>query len=223
MQVILKNDVDHLGYKNDVVDVKRGYWRNFLRPRGLAEQASATLIREVADAQERRRSLEANNAAEAEELKLLLDRTTIEIGANAGAEGRLFGSVTALDISRVLEATRKLRLDTRKITLDAPLKTLGTYQVPVNLGHGVTAELTVEVTEQKLTEEQLARLEGERKAAEEAEIAAQLKAEAKAKAAAEAGNAPAPDADVDADADAPDAEATEVDESEAVATADAEA
>ncbi|MBC7462401.1 MAG: 50S ribosomal protein L9 [Thermoleophilia bacterium] len=225
MQVILKNDVDHLGYKNDVVDVKRGYWRNFLRPRGLAEQASAALIREVADSQERRRSLEASNASEAEELKLLLDRTTIEIGANAGAEGRLFGSVTALDISRVLEATRKLRLDTRKITLDAPLKTLGTYQVPINLGHGVTAELTVEVTEQKLTEEQLARLEGERKAAEEAEIAAQLKAEAKAKAAAEAGNAPAVDADANAeatDADA-DVEAPEVSETEAVATADAEA
>ena len=219
MQVILKNDVDHLGYKNDIVEVKRGYWRNFLRPRNLAEAASATLIRELAEAQERRRALEANNAVEAEELKDLLSRTKIEIGANAGAEGKLFGSVGAADIARVLETTRKLRLDTRKITLDAPLKTLGTFQVPVNLGHGVTAELEVEVIEQKLTAEQLARLEQERKAAEEAEIAAELKAEAKAKAAAEAGNAPAA-AEGDEDADATEA-AAEGDE--ALATADAEA
>jgi large subunit ribosomal protein L9 len=220
MQVILKNDVDHLGYKNDVVDVKRGYWRNFLRPRGLAEAASAALIREVADAQERRRSLEANNAAEAEELKTLLDRTKVEVGANAGPEGKLFGSVGAADISRVLEATRKLRLDTRKITLDAPLKTLGTFQVPVDLGHGVKAELTVEVTEQVLTAEELARLESDRRAEEQAAIAAELKAEAKAKAAAEAGSAPAADADA-TDEDAA-AEATETEAGDTAATSDDE-
>jgi large subunit ribosomal protein L9 len=210
MQVILKSDVDHLGYAKDVVDVKRGYWRNFLRPRGLAETATPAMLRDLAESMERRRAGEAASAAEAAELKTLIDRTSISIGANAGANGQLFGSVTAADISRVLEGTRKLRIDAKKVQLDAPLKAIGTYQVPVDLGHGTKADLTVEVVEQKLTEEQLARLEAARRAEADAAEAAQLKAEAKAAAAA-AGDAPASDhADADADADAaPDAEAAD--------------
>lgn len=214
MQVILKSDVDHLGYAKDVVDVKRGYWRNFLRPRGLAEVASSSTIRELAEAQERRRSVEARNNTEAEELKLLLDRTAIVVPAFAGEAGKLFGSVTSAEISRVLEATRKLRLDPKKIVLDEPLKMLGTFQVPVDLGHGVKAELTVEVAEAKLSAEELARLEAQRIAEANALEAAELKAAAKAA----AGNAPAAaDADADADADAPAADAAD----EAPADADA--
>ena len=180
MQVLLKADVDHLGYKGDVVDVKRGYWRNYLRPRGFAERATAEKVKELADAMERRRSMEAANTSEAEQLKELLDRTTITVAALATPQGTLFGSVAGAEISRVLEATRKLRLDPKRVSLDEPIKALGTFQVPVDLGHGVKAELTVEVEESKLSAQELARLEAEKRAEENAAEAARLKAEAKA-------------------------------------------
>lgn len=221
MQVLLKADVDHLGYKNDVVDVKRGYWRNYLRPRGLAETVTAGKVRELEEAMERRRSMEANNAEEAAHLKELLDRTTVTVSALATPAGTLFGSVAGAEISRVLEATRKLRLDPKRVALDEPIKALGTFQVPVDLGHGVKAELTVEVEESKLSAQEIARIEAEKRAAENAAEAARLKAEAKAAAgdAAEAGEAAEGDA---ADAEAAVAEGDDVPEAEAVsAEADA--
>lgn len=216
MQVILKSDVDHLGYANDVVDVKRGYWRNYLRPRSLAETATPERVRELTDAMERRRAVEARDAAEAQELKALVDRTGITVAALAGPQGKLFGSVGGAEISRVLEATRKLRLDTRKVLLDEPLKALGTFQVPVDLGHGVKAELTVEVMKSKLSEAEIARLEAEKRAAEMAAEAAALKAEAAEQAAAEG------DATADKSA-AEDVAAEAAPEAEAEADADAQA
>jgi large subunit ribosomal protein L9 len=221
MQVLLKADVDHLGYKNDVVDVKRGYWRNYLRPRNLAETATNAKVQELADAMERRRSMEAANTSEAESLKELLDRTTVTVSALATPQGTLFGSVAGAEISRVLEATRKLRLDPKRVALDEPIKALGTFQVPVDLGHGVKAELTVEVEESKLSAQEIARLEAEQRAAENAAEAARLKAEARAAAGlapiAAEGNA---DGDADADAAGDAAVATEAD---ADAAPDAEA
>jgi large subunit ribosomal protein L9 len=189
MQVLLKADVNHLGYSGDVVDVKRGYWRNYLRPRNLAETATSTKVRELESAMERRRAMEADNAAEAEVLKELLDRTSITVSALATPQGTLFGSVANADISRVLEATRKLRLDPKKVVLDEPIKALGTFKVPVDLGHGVKAELTVEVEESKLSAQEIARLEAEKRAEENAAEAARLKAEARAA----AGKAPLED------------------------------
>ena len=214
MQVLLKADVDHLGYKNDVVDVKRGYWRNFLRPRGLAETATAERVRELAEAMERRRSMDAESAGEAAELKELLDRTSIIVSALATPAGTLFGSVTGVEISRVLEATRKLRLDPKRVALDEPIKALGTFQVPVDLGHGVKAELTVEVEESKLSAQEIARLEAERRNEENAAEAARLKAEAKAAAAREDGGAPSTEGD--------DTEADEADGVDAAESTDAD-
>jgi large subunit ribosomal protein L9 len=216
MQVLLKSDVDHLGYKNDVVDVKRGYWRNFLRPRNLAETVTAGKVREMEEAMERRRSMDAANAGEANHLKELLDRTTVTVSALATPQGTLFGSVGGAEISRVLEATRKLRLDPKRVTLDEPIKALGTFQVPVDLGHGVKAELTVEVEESKLSEQEMARVEAERRAEENAAEAARLKAEARAA----AGKAPLAEGEAD---DAEGAEATDVDATAADAGGDADA
>ena len=219
MQVLLKADVDHLGYKNDAVDVKRGYWRNDLRPRNLAETATSTKVQELADAMERRRSMEAANTGEAESLKELLDRTTVTVSALATPQGTLFGSVAGPEISRVLEATRKLRLDPKRVALDEPIKALGTFQVPVDLGHGVKAELTVEVEESKLSAQEIARLEAEQRAAENAAEAARLKAEARAA----AGLAPiAAEGEAGADADA-DAEAAGDADADVVADADTDA
>lgn len=216
MQVLLKADVDHLGYKNDVVDVKRGYWRNYLRPRGLAETATSEKVRELADRMERRRAMEADNAAEAQHLKELLDRTTVTVSALATPQGTLFGSVGGPEISRQLEATRKLRLDPKKVKLDDHIKAVGTFQVPIDLGHGVTAELTVEVEESKLSAQELARIEAEKRAEENAAEAARLKAEAKAA----EGDAPAADEDA---AEGDDAAAVEGEAVEPTAEADVEA
>ncbi|MCW2926144.1 MAG: ribosomal protein [Thermoleophilia bacterium] len=207
MQVLLKSDVDHLGYKNDVVDVKRGYWRNYLRPRNLAETATPEKVRELTDAMERRRSMDAGNAAEATALKELLDRTNVTVSALATPQGTLFGSVGGAEIARVLEATRKLRLDPKNVVLDEPIKALGTFQVPIDLCHGIKAEITVEVEESKLSAQEIARLEAERRNEENAAEAARLKAEARAA----AGNAPAA------------TEATEGDDAAAEGDADAEA
>ncbi len=207
MQVLLKADVDHLGYKDDVVDVKRGYWRNYLRPRGLAETATSEKVRELAERMERRRAMEADNAAEAQHLKELLDRTELTIAALATPQGTLFGSVAGAEISRALETTRKLRLDPKKVKLDEPIKALGTFQVPVDLGHGVTAEIKLEVEESKLSEQELARIEAEKRAEENAAEAARLKAEAKAA----AGDAEATDAEGEA-AEGETTEATEAGE-----------
>ncbi|MCW2924495.1 MAG: ribosomal protein [Thermoleophilia bacterium] len=220
MQVLLKSDVDHLGYKGDVVDVKRGYWRNYLRPRNFAETATAEKVRELTEAMERRRSVDASNAGEANTLKELLDRTTVTVSALATPQGTLFGSVAGPEIARVLEATRKLRLDPKKVVLDEPIKALGTFQVPVDLGHGVKAELTVEVEESKLSAQEIARLEAERRNEENAIEAARLKAEARAA----AGNAPAAPAEgEDGEAAEGDAEATDADAVDADAGDDAAA
>lgn len=221
MQVLLKADVDHLGYKNDVVDVKRGYWRNYLRPRSLAETATPEKVRELTEAMERRRSLDAGNATEANTLKELLDRTTVVVSALATPQGTLFGSVGGAEISRVLEATRKMRLDPKKVALDEPIKALGTFKVPVDLGHGVKAELTVEVEESKLSAQEIARLEAERRNEENAAEAARLKAEARAA----AGLAPVEAADEDAaEGDEPaDGDAAESADADVAADADAQA
>jgi large subunit ribosomal protein L9 len=218
MQVLLKSDVDHLGYSGDLVEVKRGYWRNYLRPRGFAEKATADRVKDLAEAMERRRAMEADTAVEAQALKELLDRTSVTVAALATPQGTLFGSVTGADISRVLEATRKLRLDPKKVNLDEPIKAIGTFQVPIDLGHGVHAELTVEVEESKLSAQELARIEAEKVAAEHAAEAARLKAEARAA----AGEAPV-DADADAETPADSEAATDADAPVAEAPAEDDA
>jgi large subunit ribosomal protein L9 len=211
MQVILKQDVDHLGYAQDVVDVKRGYWRNYLRPRGLAETATPERVAELVSRMERRRALDAQSAEEAESLKELLGRTTITVSAHAGPQGKLFGSVTAQEIVRTLENTRKLRVDAKKVKLDEPIKALGTFAVPIDLGHGVTAELSLTVSEIEITQEERERMAEEAEAAERAAIEAVERQEAAEAAAAEAAANPQPEADAaegDASAEqAPEAEA----------------
>lgn len=210
MQVILNADVDHLGYADDVVEVKRGYWRNYLRPRGLAQTATSERVRELTDAMERRRSADARSESEAKEIKSLLDRTVLSIPMLAGPQGRLFGSVTAADIARTVEKARRLRLDSRKVRLDEPIKALGTFMVPVEVYAGVTAEIKTMIVEQKASEEEIARLERKEREDAEAVVAA---AEADARSAADAARA------ADAAADTPDA-ADGDDDAQATADAD---
>lgn len=179
MQVILKADVDHLGYAGDVVDVKKGYWRNYLRPRAMAETATAGRVADMLAKMERRRAAEARNETEANELRDLLNRTVLTIPAQAGPQGKLFGSVGAADIARAIDSARKLRLDPKKIKLDEPIKALGTFMVPIEVFSGVTAEVktivAAAVTEEPIAEilpEAAAELAGEEPAENAASEAA---------------------------------------------------
>jgi len=143
MQVILMQDVEKIGRRGDIVDVSRGYIRNFLAPRGLAEVATPAKMeearRQMEEAEERDRRL----AERAGEIAATLNKSVITIEARTGEDERIFGSVTAANIASAIERARGIRIDRRRIRLSEPIKSLGTHQVPVQV-HGET-EATVKV------------------------------------------------------------------------------
>jgi large subunit ribosomal protein L9 len=145
MKILLRADVDNLGKKGDLVDVADGYARNYLVPRGLALKASAGAQKQ-ADAM--RRNREARDTREREAAQAIAARfegRTITIKARAGGEGRLFGSVTSVDVAEAVQQQTGAEVDRRKITLDEPLKELGPVDLSVRLHPDVTATLHVEV------------------------------------------------------------------------------
>mgnify|MGYP002784715246 CR=1 FL=1 len=141
MQAILLKEVEGLGEAGTVVSVARGYMRNYLLPRGLAEEATPGRIAEVRRREERRRAAEARAAEEAKELVDLLGRTILTLKAKAGDDGRLFGSITAADVAEAIAEARGVRVDRRMITVEPPIRALGTYQVPVELAPGLATEV----------------------------------------------------------------------------------
>src|SRR5215210_1361644 len=136
MQVILKQDVMKIGRRGDIVDVSRGYVRNFLVPRGLAEMATPTRLeevrREMAEAEERNRRM----AERAGEIAETLNKSVITIEARTGEDERLFGSVTAANIAEAIDKARRIRLA-------EPIKSLGTHQVPIQVHGDVEASVKV--------------------------------------------------------------------------------
>ncbi|MGD9695547.1 MAG: 50S ribosomal protein L9 [Thermoleophilia bacterium] len=141
MQAILLTEVEGLGDAGSVVNVARGYMRNYLLPRGLAEEATPGRIAEVQRREERRREAEVKAAEQAKELVDLLGRTILTLKAKAGDDGRLFGSITAADVATAIEEARQVKVDRRHITVEPPIRAVGTYSVPVELGPGLTAEV----------------------------------------------------------------------------------
>jgi large subunit ribosomal protein L9 len=145
MEVILREDVPHLGTIGDIVKVRPGYARNYLLPRGLATVADKRNVRALEHerrlVEEKRRR--AVNAAQAMSQKLAAAR--VVIAARAGEEGKLFGSVTNIDIERAL-GEQGFTVERRRIRLDEPIKTLGDHRVMVTLTAGVSCEVTVTVT-----------------------------------------------------------------------------
>lgn len=133
VKAILLVDVDNLGHRGEVVSVARGYLRNYLVPRGLAEQATHARIAEVERVQARRANQEARSVDQAQELAGTLNRTVLSIPARAGTEGRLYGSITTADLAEEIWRTRKIRVDRRKIRLDEPIRHLGTYLVEIDV------------------------------------------------------------------------------------------
>jgi large subunit ribosomal protein L9 len=145
IQVILSEDVHALGDAGEVVSVKPGFARNFLIPQGKALLATAERVNEV---EHRKRVINEKLAKELTDLnavKAKLDGTVLEIAAQSGEEGKLFGSVTAQNLADLL-AEKGLDVDRRKIQLSEPIKTLGEHTVAIRLRSDVVAEFTVTVT-----------------------------------------------------------------------------
>lgn len=146
---ILLQDVEPLGTKGAVVDVSKGYLRNFLIPRRLAQPATKGAIEDVRQRQMAAERAERYAEEKAQENAALLGKTVITISAQAGPDGRLFGSVGPQDISAAIKDARGLKLDRNKVFLPEPIKNLGTYMVVVEVVDGVTATVKTMVVAQK--------------------------------------------------------------------------
>ena len=143
--VILRENVDGLGTIGDVVSVKAGYARNYLLPQGLASVADSRNVKEL-DHQKRQLSRKLEKATkDAEGVKARIEKVTCEFTQRAGEEGKLFGSVTSMDLEAKLQEAG-IEIPRKKIQLGEPIKTLGEHIVPVKLDAGVVAELKVVVS-----------------------------------------------------------------------------
>jgi large subunit ribosomal protein L9 len=161
MEVVLKQDVDSLGLRGDVVTVARGYARNFLLPRGLAEAATPGLKRELERRDAQRARHEAKSVEEARAIATRLEAANLRFDVNAGPSGALFGSVTATNVADRLWEQEKVRIDRRKLEMSS-IKRVGRYTVPLEVFPDVVAELKLVVApegQEPPSEEELAELE----------------------------------------------------------------
>ena len=235
MEVILLSDVDKVGLRGEVVNVARGYARNFLLPRKLAEPATAGRVAELKRLDDQRARHEARSVDQANEIADVLRKTVLSFDVKSGPTGALFGSVTTTDIADELWRTRKIRVDRKKIGTDS-IRRIGRYSIPIQIFEDVTVEVkTLVVPEggELPPEEELAAMEAaeaEAEAAEEAEAEAHraeaeeiLEAElaAEEEVAAEAEVAAAPDAEAEPATDA-EVEPAAAAEAEPAAEADGE-
>lgn len=140
MEVILLQDLEKVGLRGDVVNVARGYARNYLLPRRLAEEATRARVAELRKLEERRARHEAKTFEDAQQLAARLRSIELRFDVNAGPTGTLFGSVTPTDIVDRLWSEHKVRVDRRKVGVET-IKRIGRYQVPIELFTDVTAEV----------------------------------------------------------------------------------
>ena len=145
MDIILREDIENLGSRGDLVKVAPGYARNFLLPRRMAVAASDSNRKIVEQERQAHLRKEAKQKGEAEDLGKLLTSVTVSIPRKAGENDQLFGSVTAGDIADAL-TVQKYAIDRRKIHLEEPIRTLGEHKIPVRLHRDVSVEITVNVT-----------------------------------------------------------------------------
>ena len=148
MQVILRDDLDNLGKSGEVVNVKPGYARNYLLPRGLAIKATASDVKRV---EHEKRVIAARTAKLAKEAQAEADnlsQVSVSIARAVGEEDKLYGSVTSRDIAEAL-AAQNVKIDSKKIHLEEPIKTLGMTEVQVKLGRGVNATIKVWVVKKE--------------------------------------------------------------------------
>ncbi len=148
MDVILREDIEKLGNRGQVVKVAAGYARNFLLPKKLAVEATDSNKKIVEQERQAHLRKEAKLKTEAEDLSKLMTGVSVTIMQKAGENDQLFGSVTSKDVADAL-AARGYSIDRRKIQMDEPIKQLGEYKVPVRLHRDVTAEVTVSVVKEE--------------------------------------------------------------------------
>jgi large subunit ribosomal protein L9 len=148
-EVVLLQDVEALGERGSVVDVSKGYLRNYLVPRKLAQPATKGAIEAIRQRQEAAERAARNAIEQAEENVKLLGRTVLTIPQQAGADGRLFGSVTAQDIAAAIREARGLRIEKKNVHLPEPIKNVGTYMVVVEVAEDVTATVKTMVVAKK--------------------------------------------------------------------------
>ena len=145
-QAILLKDVAELGERGAVVEVSKGYLRNYLQPRKLAQPATPGAIAAASQRAAAAERAAAKAAEEAQDTAQLLSRTVLTIAQQAGDDGRLFGSVTPQDIVDAIAEARGLKLDRRGVVLEEPIRNVGTYMVVVEVGPGVHATVKTIVT-----------------------------------------------------------------------------
>jgi len=218
MDVILLKDVEKVGLRGDVVSVSRGYMRNYLGPRRLAEEATPARVSELEKRETQRARHEAQSFEDAQKIAEELGKAELRFDVNAGPQGTLFGSVTPTDVADEIWEKLKIRVDRRKIDLSEPIKRIGRYAIPVEVFTDVTAEVrTLVVPEggELPPEEELEAMEAAVKAAEEAE--AEAAAAQQAEVEAEVEQFVADEVEVEAEQEAAEGEAAETESVEAEA------
>lgn len=145
MDIILIQDVDNLGGVNEVVKVKNGYARNFLLPRKLAVEASPSNLKQLEERMKQVRKKEEKMLAEINSVIAKLNEAPVKLGAKTGTSGKIFGSITSLQLSRAIREQRGYDIDRRKISIPEEVKELGTYKATIDFGNGKSTEVEIEV------------------------------------------------------------------------------
>jgi large subunit ribosomal protein L9 len=147
-QAILLRDVEDLGQAGDAIDVSAGYLRNYLQPRKLAQPATRAALEDAARRREAAEKAAVEAAERAGETAALLSKTVLTIQHRAGEDGKLFGSVTAKEIADAIAEARNIRIERKKIRLDEPIRSTGTYMVDVEVATDSVARVKTIVAEQ---------------------------------------------------------------------------
>ncbi len=145
MQVILIQDVDNLGGANELVSVKNGYARNFLIPQKKAVEASSSNLKQMEEKQKQKDKKEAKLLSEINSVIAVLKEGALRIGAKTGTSGKIFGSVTSLQISRAIRDQKGYEIDRKRIHITDEVKELGSYKANIDFGNGNTTDVDFEV------------------------------------------------------------------------------
>jgi len=145
MKIVLRTDLEQIGKKGDIVDVADGYARNYLVPKGLAFKATPGVEAQATAMRRGRDVRDASDRAAAEEVAKSLVAKVVTIAARAGAEGKLFGSVTTTEVAEAVATQTGIEIDRRKLHLDEPIKSLGQHLVPAKLHADVEFPITVDI------------------------------------------------------------------------------
>ncbi len=145
MQVILIQDVNNLGGANELVNVKNGYARNFLLPGKLAVEANSSNLKQLEEKRKQQAKKEEKLLSELNNVKAVLTSSPLRVGAKTGTSGKIFGSVTSVQIARAIKEQKGYEIDRRRIQIIDEVKELGTFKAKIDFGKGQEVEVEFEV------------------------------------------------------------------------------